>query len=180
MLTSRTFGTTRLLSLTFKIHDSKYLFYILDQMSRASARPVSRCKIVSKRLTIISLNELPGDRHLDTGTSPDRLLTSSISVSTPVPPHGAGDQEVVTVGNNRSTVSDGLGGIVWMAMSRPLHRGPSTAATELYRRSISSAHRPIGAELERMVITEGLLMEVVSIVTQGPLNPFYSVVKDEF
>jgi hypothetical protein len=46
--------------------------------------------------------------------------------------------------------------------------------------SISSGHRAIGAELERMVIIEDLLMEVVSIVIQYPLNPLYPVVKDEF
>jgi hypothetical protein len=48
-----------------------------------------------------------------------------------------------------------------------------------YRGSIGSGHRPIGAELERMVITESLLMEMVSIVIQHPLNPLYPVVKDE-
>jgi hypothetical protein len=31
-----------------------------------------------------------------------------------------------------------------------------------------------------MVVIEGLLMEVVSIVVQHPLNPLYPVVKDEF
>jgi hypothetical protein len=31
-----------------------------------------------------------------------------------------------------------------------------------------------------MVIIEGLLMKVVSIVIQHPLNPLYSVVKDKF
>jgi hypothetical protein len=46
--------------------------------------------------------------------------------------------------------------------------------------SISSGRRPIGAELERMVTIEGLLMEVVSIVIQHPLNPLYPVVKDKF
>jgi hypothetical protein len=44
-----------------------------------------------------------------------------------------------------------------------------------YRRSI----RPIEAELEQMVSTEGLLMEAVSIVIQHPLNSLYPVVKDE-
>jgi hypothetical protein len=50
----------------------------------------------------------------------------------------------------------------------------------LIRRSIISGHRPIGAELERMVVIEGLFMEVVSIVMQHPFNPRYPVVKDEF
>jgi hypothetical protein len=36
------------------------------------------------------------------------------------------------------------------------------------------------AELERMVIMEGLFMEVVSIVLQHSLNRLYSVVKDKF
>jgi hypothetical protein len=36
--------------------------------------------------------------------------------------------------------------------------------------SIISGHRLIGAELERIVIMEGLLMEVVSIVIERPLN----------
>jgi hypothetical protein len=49
-----------------------------------------------------------------------------------------------------------------------------------YRGSISSGHRPIGAELEQMVIIEGLLMEVVSIVVRHPLNPLCPVVKDKF
>jgi hypothetical protein len=43
-----------------------------------------------------------------------------------------------------------------------------------------SDHRPIGAELERMVIIECLLMEVVSIAIQHPLHSLYPVVKDEF
>jgi hypothetical protein len=38
-------------------------------------------------------------------------------------------------------------------------------------RSISTGHNPIEAELERMVITEDLLMEIVSIIVQHPLNP---------
>jgi hypothetical protein len=46
-------------------------------------------------------------------------------------------------------------------------------------RSISSGHRPIGAELEGLVIIEDLLMEVVSIVIQHSLNPPDPVVKDE-
>jgi hypothetical protein len=49
-----------------------------------------------------------------------------------------------------------------------------------YRGPISSGRNPIGPELERMVIIEGLLMEVVSIVIQHPLSPFYPVVKDDF
>jgi hypothetical protein len=50
----------------------------------------------------------------------------------------------------------------------------------LYNRgSISRGHRPIGAKLKRMVIIEGLLMEVVSVVIKHPLNLLYSVVKDE-
>jgi hypothetical protein len=48
------------------------------------------------------------------------------------------------------------------------------------RESISSDYRPIGAELEQMVIIEGLLMEIISIVIQHPLNLLYPVVKDEF
>jgi hypothetical protein len=43
-----------------------------------------------------------------------------------------------------------------------------------------SIHRPIGAEPEGMVVIEGLLMEVVSIIIQHPSNPVYPVVKDEF
>jgi hypothetical protein len=39
--------------------------------------------------------------------------------------------------------------------------------------SVSNGHRPIGAELERMVIREDLFMEVVSIVIQHPLNLLY-------
>jgi hypothetical protein len=45
---------------------------------------------------------------------------------------------------------------------------------------MSSGHRLIREELERMVMTEGLLMEVVSTVIQHPLNPLYPVVKNEF
>jgi hypothetical protein len=41
----------------------------------------------------------------------------------------------------------------------------------IYRVSIRSGHRLIGAELERIVIIENLFMEVVSIVIQHPLNP---------
>jgi hypothetical protein len=47
-------------------------------------------------------------------------------------------------------------------------------------RSINSGHMPIEAELERMVITGGLFMEVVSTIIQHPLNALYPVVKDEF
>jgi hypothetical protein len=47
-------------------------------------------------------------------------------------------------------------------------------------RSISSGYRPIGAEVERMVIIEKLHMEVVSIGIQHTLNPLYPMVKDEF
>jgi hypothetical protein len=50
----------------------------------------------------------------------------------------------------------------------------------IYRGSIRSGHRPIGAELEQMVIIKGLFMEVVFIVIQHPLSPLYPVVKDEF
>jgi hypothetical protein len=46
--------------------------------------------------------------------------------------------------------------------------------------SISRGHRPIGAELKRLVIIDGLLMEMVSIIIQYPLNPLDPVVKDEF
>jgi hypothetical protein len=49
-----------------------------------------------------------------------------------------------------------------------------------YRRSINNGHRPIGAELEQMVIIKRLLMEVVSITIQHPLNPLYPVEKDKF
>jgi hypothetical protein len=49
-----------------------------------------------------------------------------------------------------------------------------------YRGSISSGHRPIGAELEQMMIIECLFMEVVSILIQHPLNLLYPVVKDKF
>jgi hypothetical protein len=45
---------------------------------------------------------------------------------------------------------------------------------------MSSGHRPIWEELERMVVIERFLMEVVSIVIQRPLNPLGPVVKDEF
>jgi hypothetical protein len=48
------------------------------------------------------------------------------------------------------------------------------------RQSISSGHKPIGADLERMVIIEDLLMKVVSIVIQHPLNHLDPVVKGEF
>jgi hypothetical protein len=34
--------------------------------------------------------------------------------------------------------------------------------------------------LERMVIMKGLLMEVISIIIEHPLNPLYPVVKNEF
>jgi hypothetical protein len=47
-------------------------------------------------------------------------------------------------------------------------------------RGTNDGHRPIGAELERMVTIEGLLMEAVSIAIQHRLNPLYPVVKDEF
>jgi hypothetical protein len=50
---------------------------------------------------------------------------------------------------------------------------------KIYRRSINRGHRPIRAELESMVITEGLFMEIVSIAIQHTLNPFYSEAKDE-
>jgi hypothetical protein len=46
--------------------------------------------------------------------------------------------------------------------------------------SMSSGHRLIGAKLERMVITKDLLMELVSIVLQHPLNRLCPVAKDEF
>jgi hypothetical protein len=46
--------------------------------------------------------------------------------------------------------------------------------------SINSGHRPIGAELERMVIIEGSVMEVTSIVIQSLLNPLSPMVKGEF
>jgi hypothetical protein len=52
--------------------------------------------------------------------------------------------------------------------------------TKTIERSISSGHRPIGAELERMVIIEGLLTEIVSIVIQHPSNLLCPVLKDEF
>jgi hypothetical protein len=58
--------------------------------------------------------------------------------------------------------------------------GRASLFAESIKRSISSDHRPIGAELERMVIREGLLLEVVPIVIRHPLNPLYPVVKDEF
>jgi hypothetical protein len=45
---------------------------------------------------------------------------------------------------------------------------------------IYSGHTPIRAELERMVVIEGLLMEAISIVIQYLLNPLYPVVKDKF
>jgi hypothetical protein len=45
--------------------------------------------------------------------------------------------------------------------------------------SISSGHGPIGAELERMVITDGFFLEVAFIVIQYPLNPLYPVVENE-
>jgi hypothetical protein len=53
-------------------------------------------------------------------------------------------------------------------------------STIIERGPISIGHTPVGAELERMVILEGLFMEVISIVIQHPLNPLYPVVKDEF
>jgi hypothetical protein len=40
----------------------------------------------------------------------------------------------------------------------------TTFCKHLYRGPVGSGHIPIGAELERMVIIEGLFMEVVSIV----------------
>jgi hypothetical protein len=46
--------------------------------------------------------------------------------------------------------------------------------------SISSGHRPIGAELEPMVIRKGLLIEIVSMVIEHILNLLYPVVKDQF
>jgi hypothetical protein len=49
-----------------------------------------------------------------------------------------------------------------------------------YGGSIKSSYRPIGAELERTVTIEGLLVEIISIVIQRPSNPLYPVVKDEF
>jgi hypothetical protein len=45
---------------------------------------------------------------------------------------------------------------------------------------MSRRHRPIGAELERMVIIKDLLMKVISIVIQHPLNPLYLLVKGKF
>jgi hypothetical protein len=41
-----------------------------------------------------------------------------------------------------------------------------------------SGYRPIEAELEQMVIIQGLLTEIIFIIIQHPLNPFYPVVKD--
>jgi hypothetical protein len=38
----------------------------------------------------------------------------------------------------------------------------------------------MGTELERMVIREGLFMEVVFIIIQHPLKPLHPVVKDKF
>jgi hypothetical protein len=58
--------------------------------------------------------------------------------------------------------------------------GISSANKTECRRSISSGHKPTGAELEQMVIIEGLLMEVVSIVLQHSLTSLYPVVTDDF
>jgi hypothetical protein len=40
--------------------------------------------------------------------------------------------------------------------------------------------KAIGVELERMVMIEGLLVEIVSVAVQHLLNPLYPVVKDKF
>jgi hypothetical protein len=52
--------------------------------------------------------------------------------------------------------------------------------TKLLGGSRSRGHRPLRAELKRMVIIKDLFMEVVSIVIQHPLNPLYLVIKDQF
>jgi hypothetical protein len=57
-----------------------------------------------------------------------------------------------------------------------VHRLPRQNFCIEYRGSISSGHRPNGAELERMMIAKCLF----SITIQHPVNPLYPVVKDEF